>query len=176
MLSRELDSEEDHKAVQYLVSLTDPKAGAKWRKQATVQDRETGPRDPRSTATRARRKRWLWATRRHALLASEDGFHAVQPSLPPLTHPALHRCRQRQKMPHLPDVDDDRQVRQRVKRCPIGCLHVVSPKCRPPRSSRISWQVTVPASSPLSGRPAEWLQPGSCATWLPQLPAGSGRG
>lgn len=57
------------------------------------------------------------------LLALDDCFYSLQPTVPHLTHSALHRRLQRHGVSHLPDVGGDEPKRQRFKRYPIGFFH-----------------------------------------------------
>ena len=72
-----------------------PKAVAKWRKRATVEDMKTGPTEPRSTVLTAADGAMVVAFRRHTLLPLDDCLYALQSSIPHLTRSALHRCLQR---------------------------------------------------------------------------------
>ena len=66
------------------------KTVAKWRKRATVEDRKTGPSEPRSTVLSQAEEAAVVAFRRHTLLPLDDCLYALQPSLPHLTRSALH--------------------------------------------------------------------------------------
>ena len=66
------------------------KTVAKWRKRATVEDRKTGPSEPRSTILTEAEEAAVVAFRRHTLLPLDDCLYALQPSLPHLTRSALH--------------------------------------------------------------------------------------
>jgi hypothetical protein len=68
---------------------------AKWRQRATLNDRKTGPKEPRSTVLTAAEEAAVVAFRRHGLLPLDDCRYALQPSIPHLTRSALHRCLQR---------------------------------------------------------------------------------
>jgi hypothetical protein len=58
-----------------------PKTMAKWRKRATVEDRKTGPTEPRSTVLSAAEEAAIVAFRRHTLLPLDDCLYALQPSI-----------------------------------------------------------------------------------------------
>ncbi len=64
------------------------------------------------------------AFRRHTLLPMDDCLFALQPSVPYLTRSALHRCLQRHGVARLPDMDCDKQKRQKFKRYLIGFFHI----------------------------------------------------
>ncbi len=49
-----------------------PKTVAKWRKRETVEDRRTGPKDPRSTVLTEAEEAMVVALRRHPLLPLDD--------------------------------------------------------------------------------------------------------
>jgi len=101
-----------------------PKTVAKWRKRETVEDRKTGPKEPRSTILSEAEEAMVVAFRRHTLLPLDDCLYALQPSIPHLTRSALHRCLQRHGISRLPDVEGDKPKRQRFKRYPIGFFHM----------------------------------------------------
>ena len=101
-----------------------PKTVAKWRKRQSVEDRKTGPREPRSTVLSEGDEAVIVAFRRHTLLPLDDCFYALQPTIPHLTRSSLHRCLQRHGISRLPDIDGDKPRKQRFKRYPIGFFHI----------------------------------------------------
>jgi hypothetical protein len=101
-----------------------PKTVAKWRKRATVEDKKTGPIEPRSTVLTEAEEAAIVAFRRHTLLPLDDCLYALQPSIQHLTRSALHRCLQRHGISRLPDVEGDKPKRQKFKRYPIGFFHI----------------------------------------------------
>ena len=101
-----------------------PKTVAKWRKRATVEDRKTGPKEPRSTVLSEEEEAVVVAFRRHTLLALDDCLYALQPTIPHLTRSSLHRCLQRHGISRLPDMNGDKPKKQRFKRYPIGFFHI----------------------------------------------------
>ncbi len=101
-----------------------PQDGAKWRKRETVEDRKTGPKEPRSTVVTEADEAMIVAFRRHTLLTLDDCLYALQPSIRHLTRSALHRCLQRHDISRLPEVEGDKPKRQKFKRYPIGLLHI----------------------------------------------------
>ena len=101
-----------------------PKTVAKWRKRQTVEDRKTGPKEPRSTVLSEEEQAMIVAFRRHTLLPLDDCLYALQPSIPHLTRSSLHRCLQRHGISRLPDVEGDKPKRQKFKRYPIGFFHI----------------------------------------------------
>ena len=100
------------------------KTVAKWRKRQTVEDRKTGPREPRSTVLSEEEEAIIVAFRRHTLLPLDDCLYALQPAIPHLTRSSLHRCLQRHGISRLPDVNGDKPKRQKFKRYPIGFFHM----------------------------------------------------
>ena len=64
------------------------------------------------------------AFRRHTLLLLDDCFYALQPTIPHLTRPSLHRCLQRHGISRLPVVDGDKPKLSRFKAYSIGYFHV----------------------------------------------------
>ena len=101
-----------------------PKTVAKWRKRQTVEDRKTGPKEPRSTVLSEEEEAMIVAFRRHTLLPLDDCLYALQPSIPHLTRSSLHRCLQRHGISRLPDVEGDKPKRQKFKHYPIGFFHI----------------------------------------------------
>jgi len=55
-----------------------------------LEDRKTGPKDPRSTVLSEAEEAMVVAFRRHTLLPLDDCLYALQPSIPHLTRSALH--------------------------------------------------------------------------------------
>jgi hypothetical protein len=101
-----------------------PKTVAKWRKRAAVEDLKTGPKEPRSIVLTEAEDAMIIAFRRHTLLPLDDCLYALKPSIPHLTWSALHRCLRRHGISRLPDVEGDKQKRQRFKRYPICFFHI----------------------------------------------------
>ncbi|MBU2960366.1 IS481 family transposase, partial [Citreicella sp. C3M06] len=54
-------------------------------KRQTVEDRKTGPREPRSTVLTEAEEAMIVAFRRHMLLPLDDCLYALQLSIPHLT-------------------------------------------------------------------------------------------
>ncbi|SFF39193.1 hypothetical protein SAMN05216566_14512, partial [Aureimonas phyllosphaerae] len=59
-----------------------PKTVAKWRKRQTLEDRKTGPKEPRSTTLSEAEEAMVVAFRRHTLLPLDDCLYALQPTIP----------------------------------------------------------------------------------------------
>ena len=103
---------------------TNVKTVAKWRKRETLEDRKTGPTEPRSTVLSSSEESMIVALRRHTLLPLNDCLYALQPSISHLTRSSLHRCLQRHGIFRLPDMEGDKPKRQKFKRYPIGYFHI----------------------------------------------------
>ncbi len=101
-----------------------PKTVLKWRKRASVEDRKTGPKEPRSSVLSIEEEAIIVTFRRHTLLPLDDCLYALQPTIPRLTRSSLHRCLQRHGISRLPDVDGDKPARKKFKRYPIGFFHI----------------------------------------------------
>ena len=113
-----------------------PKTVAKWRKRQTVDDRKTGPTEPRSMVLTEAEEAATVAFRRHTLLPLDECLSALQPSIPHLTRSALHRCLQRHDISRLPKSRaplthasmccraTDKPKRSKVKCYPIGFFHI----------------------------------------------------
>lgn len=104
-----------------------PKTVLKWRKRASVEDRKTGPKEPRSTVLSTEEEAMIVAFRRHMLLPLDDCLYALQPTIPHLTRSSLHRCLQRHGISRLPDVGGDKPAKKKFKRYPIGYFHIRCP-------------------------------------------------
>jgi hypothetical protein len=90
----------------------------------TVEDLQTGPKEPRSTVLTIAAEAMIVAFRQHTLLPLDDRPYALQPSIPHLTRLALQRCLQRHGISRLPDVEGDKPKRQKFNRYPIGFFHI----------------------------------------------------
>jgi RNA-directed DNA polymerase len=110
-----------------------PKTVAKWKKRTSVADLPTGPRTTRSMAlsvedeaavAASKTRRRSPAFRRHTQLPLDDRLHALQPTIPHLSHSALHRRPQRHDISRLPEVGGDKPAKKRFKRYPIGYFHI----------------------------------------------------
>jgi len=101
-----------------------PKTVAKWKARASVEDRRTGPKDPKSTVLTIEEEAIIVAFRRHTLLPLDDCLYALQPTIPHLTRSSLHRCLQRHDISRLPEVEGDKPNRRKFKTYPIGYFHI----------------------------------------------------
>src|SRR4028119_1455340 len=68
-----------------------PTTVQKWRKRQTAADLAMGPKEARSTALTPEQEAAVVAFRRHTLLPLDDCLYVLQPTIPPLPPPALHR-------------------------------------------------------------------------------------
>ena len=109
-----------------------PKTIAKWKARASVGDRRTGPKDPRSTVLSPEDEAIVVAFRRHTLLPLDDCLYALQATIPHLTLSSMNSCLQRHGISRLPETDGDKPQRSRFKRHPIGFFHIdVEPRGSP---------------------------------------------
>ena len=124
-----------------------PKTVAKWCKRQTVEVRKTGPREPHSTVLSEDKEAMVVAFRRHTLLPLDDCLYALQPCLPHLTWPVLHRCLQWHGISRLPEVEGAKPKRQKLKRYPIGFFHIDIAEVQTVEASSNSlWALTEPAN------------------------------
>src|SRR4051812_11216070 len=101
-----------------------PKTVAKWKKRPSVQDKRTGPKEPRSTVLSTEEEAIIVAFRRHTLLPLDDCLYALQATIPHLTRSSLHRCLQRHGISRLPETEGDKPAKKRFKPDPIGYFHI----------------------------------------------------
>ena len=101
-----------------------PKTVAKWKRRTSVEDRRTGPREPRSSSLTPEQEAIVVAFRRHTLLPLDDCLYALQASIPHLTRSSLHRCLHRHGISRLPEACGDKPARRKFKSYPIGCFHI----------------------------------------------------
>jgi transposase-like protein len=101
-----------------------PKTVAKWKKRTSVQDKRTGPKEPRSTVLSTEEEAIIIAFRRHTLLPLDDCLYALQATIPHLTRSSLHRCLQRHGMSRLPETEGGKPAKTRFKPDPIGSFHI----------------------------------------------------
>lgn len=101
-----------------------PKTVAKWRQRRSLNDRKTGPKEPRSTVLSVEEEAIIVAFRRHTLLPLDDCLYALQSTIPHLTRSSLHRCLKRHAISRLPDVEGDKPKRSKFRSYPIGFFHI----------------------------------------------------
>src|SRR5215217_8387222 len=101
-----------------------PKTVAKWKKRTSVQDKRTGPKEPRSTVLALEEEAVIVAFRRHTFLPLDDCLYALQATIPHLTRSSLHRCLQRHGISRLPDTGGEQPSLRKFKAYPIGYLHI----------------------------------------------------
>ncbi len=107
-----------------------PKTVAKWKKRPSVQDKRTGPKEPRSTVLSTEEEAIIVAFRRHTLLLLDDCLYALQATIPHLTRSSLHRCLPRHGISGLPETEGNKPAQKRFKPCPIGSFHIAIAEVR----------------------------------------------
>jgi transposase InsO family protein len=95
----------------------------KWRPRATVEDARMGPRKLR-TALTPLDEEMICALRRKALLALDDCYLALKPSIPRLPRSNLHRCLVRHGLSVLPKAPAVKPERKKFRPYPIGYIHI----------------------------------------------------
>ena len=95
-----------------------------WRKRTTTADAAIGPKQPCSTVLMPEQEAMVVAFRKHTLLPLDDCLHALQPSIPHLTHSTLRRSLERQGTSRLPSVEGDKPAKKKSKSYPVGYFHV----------------------------------------------------
>ena len=119
-IRRAIQDSEESLRVLALRHGINPKTVAKWKKRRSVEDRRTGPREPRSTVLSIEDEAVIVAFRRHTLLPWDDCLFALQATIPHLTRSPLDRCLQRHGISRLPDAGGDKPARKKFKNYPIG--------------------------------------------------------
>lgn len=99
-----------------------PKTVTKWRQRRSLNDRKTGPKEPRSTVLSVEEEAITF--RRHTLLPLDDCLYALQATIPHLTRSSLHRCFQPHDISRLPEVEGDKPKRSKFRSYPIGYFHI----------------------------------------------------
>jgi hypothetical protein len=87
----------------------------KWRKRASVEDSQMGPKKARSTVLTPLEEAAIVAFRRQTLLPLDDVLFALQPQIPHLTRSSLHRLLERHGISRLPK-DESATSRKSVSR------------------------------------------------------------
>jgi AcrR family transcriptional regulator len=98
-----------------------PKTVAKWRARPSVEDRRTGPQNPRSTVLSPEQEAIIVAFRRFSRLPLDDCFYVLAGYIPGLTRSSLHRCLRRHGISRLETAEDETPS--------AGCfdIHVIDP-------------------------------------------------
>ena len=98
----------------------DQKTVANGKKRTSTADLPTDPKDLRSTSLSIEDAAAVVAFRRHTLLALDDSRYGLQATVPHLTRPSLHRCRQWHGMSRLPEIEGQKTASREFKSYPIG--------------------------------------------------------
>ena len=101
-----------------------PKTVGKWKKLDTVKDSPMGPKEPSSTTLSQDEEALIVAFRKRALLPLDDCLYALQAYIPKLPRSSLHRCFQRHGISRLPEVEGDKQPKNKFASYPIGFFHI----------------------------------------------------
>src|ERR1700743_386495 len=78
-----------------------PKTIVKWRSRGSVEDRKTGPQNPKSTVLSPEQEAIVVAFRRFSRLPLDDCFYVLGGYIPGLTRSSLHRCLRRHGISRL---------------------------------------------------------------------------
>ena len=116
-------SEESVKALATRYGINE-KTVAKWRRRGFVHDAPMGPKELASTVLTKEEEAVCVAFRRHTLLPLDDCLYALQPTIPPLSRSALHRCYQRHGISRVPDLKGATPTKRKFRTYPIGSCHV----------------------------------------------------
>jgi hypothetical protein len=108
-----------------------PKTVAKWNKRTHVHDAPMGPKHPCSTVLRQEEEALIVEFRKHTLLPLDDGWYALQATIPHVTRAARHRCLTRQGITRVPDLEGDKPANKPFKPYSIGSFPIDSAEVRP---------------------------------------------
>ena len=95
----------------------------KWRKSASVEDKRSGPTQPKSVLS-STQQQVICEFRRVSKLALDDVYIALKDQIPELSRSNLHRCLKRNGLNVLPKEEKEVQEKKKFKEYPIGFMHV----------------------------------------------------
>ena len=95
----------------------------KWRKALCVEDKRSGPLQPKS-ALSSTQQQIICEFRRVSKLSLDDVYIALKEQIPELTRSNLHRCLKRNNLNVLPKEEGEEREKRKFKDYPIGFVHI----------------------------------------------------
>jgi len=96
----------------------------KWRTRDTVEDRPSGPTNPKSTVLTEQEENMIVAARENLLLPAYDLYHTLKPLIPKLTISNLERSLKRHGLSRLPKSEKKKRELQKFKEYKMGYVHI----------------------------------------------------
>lgn len=95
----------------------------KWKKSAIVEDKRSGPTQPKSVLSETQQQ-VICEFRRVSKLPLDDVYIALKDQIPELSRSNLHRCLKRNGLNVLPKEDGEVREKKKFKDYPIGFVHI----------------------------------------------------
>lgn len=95
----------------------------KWKKAARVEDKRSGPTQPKS-ALSSTQQQVICEFRRISKLPLDDVYVALKDQIPELSRSNLHRCLKRNGLNVLPKEETQGREKKKFKDYPIGFMHI----------------------------------------------------
>lgn len=98
----------------------------RWKNADGVEDKKSGPKNPKSTVLTQAQEEIICEFRRLTKFSLDDVFASLKDKIPALTRSNLHRCLQRHGLSRLPDEDgaSAKASKKKFKDYDIGFVHV----------------------------------------------------
>lgn len=95
----------------------------KWKKSTVVEDKRSGPAQPKSALSETQQQ-VICEFRRVSKLPLDDVYIALKDQIPELSRSNLHRCLKRNGLNVLPKEEEGVQEKKKFKDYPIGFIHI----------------------------------------------------
>lgn len=95
----------------------------KWKKAASVEDKRSGPIQPKSALSETQQQ-IICEFRRVSKLPLDDVYVALKEHIPELSRSNLHRCLKRNGLNVLPKEEEAVREKKKFKEYPIGFVHI----------------------------------------------------
>jgi transposase-like protein len=95
----------------------------KWKKAGSVEDKRSGPTQPKSVLSKTEQQ-IICEFRRVSKLPLDDVYIALKEKIPSLTRSNLHRCLKRNGLNVLPKEEVTAPEKKKFKEYPIGFVHI----------------------------------------------------
>ncbi|ETZ07421.1 transposase [Holospora obtusa F1] len=95
----------------------------KWKKADCIEDKRSGPAQPKSVLS-ATEQEIVCEFRRVSKLPLDDVYIALKEKIPNLTRSNLHRCLKRNGLNVLPKEEESASEKKKFKEYPLGFVHI----------------------------------------------------